>query len=308
MGQQMKQIVEALLFVADAPLSLAQLGKVLETEDRAQLKAALDELQADYQNTERAFDLVEVAGGYRLRTRPELAFWLRKLRRQQVTRLSTAALETLAVIAYKQPVLKAEIERLRGVEVSGVLRLLMEKDLVKVVGRKDLPGRPLIYGTTRRFLETFDLKDLKDLPTLQEMEAILGEAGQMVEGEEAAQGELELIGPDEEEALEQDLEQDSEPYEEVLPDDEGPSPEGEPYEAVPQEKPGGQDEPYEPSQEEESVQESEPCEVGPEQKPDQESEPLEQTSASREPEDPEPQGESPLGGKGAQEKEPKDEV
>lgn len=176
MSVDLKRIVEALIFVSEAPLPLAQLCAVLETEDKEAVAAALAELVGEYRDMDRAFTIVEVAGGWGFRTRPELAFWLRKLKRDQVTRLSRASLETLAVIAYKQPVMKAEIERLRGVEVSGVLRMLMEKDLVKVVGRKDLPGRPLIYGTTKRFLEVFDLKDLKDLPTLEEMQALAGAA------------------------------------------------------------------------------------------------------------------------------------
>jgi segregation and condensation protein B len=171
----LKRIVEAVLFAAETPLSLAQICQILETKDKAPVQTALAELSKEYDFLDRAFDLVEVAGGWRLRTRPEMAFWLRKLKRQSTTRLSRASLETLAIIAYKQPVLKAEIERIRGVEVSGVLRMLMEKDLVRVVGRKDLPGRPLIYGTTKRFLEVFDLKDLSDLPTLEEMQELLGE-------------------------------------------------------------------------------------------------------------------------------------
>jgi segregation and condensation protein B len=176
-----KRILEALIFVSEGPLSLAQMSQVLETEDKEAVKAALEELLAEYQGLERAFSLVEVAGGYAFRTRSELAFWLRRLRREQVTRLSRAALETLAIIAYKQPVLKAEIERLRGVEVGGVLRMLMEKDLARVVGRKDLPGRPLVYGTTKRFLEVFDLKDLHDLPTLEEMASLASEPDSAIE-------------------------------------------------------------------------------------------------------------------------------
>lgn len=183
MSVDIKRILEALIFVSEGPLSLAQMSHVLETEDKDAVQAALLELVAEYQEMERAFTLVEVAGGYVFRTRSELAFWLRRLRREQVTRLSRAALETLAIIAYKQPVLKADIERLRGVEVGGVLRMLMEKDLVRVVGRKDLPGRPLVYGTTKRFLEVFDLKDLNDLPTLEEMEALAGEPDIALESE-----------------------------------------------------------------------------------------------------------------------------
>jgi len=172
----LKTILEALLFVADAPLSLAQLTNLVDSHNKATVKQALEELAREYDFTERSFTLVEVAGGYLLRTRPEMAYWLRRLRRQQVTRLSRAALESLAIVAYKQPVLKAEIERLRGVEVGGILRTLLNKGLIKVVGRKDLPGRPLIYGTTKRFLEVFDLKSLKDLPTLEEMAELGGES------------------------------------------------------------------------------------------------------------------------------------
>ena len=172
MSEDLKRIVEALLFVAETPLSLGQLCQVLESKERAPVREAIDQLQSDYQENNRAFELVQVAGGYTFRTRPDLAFWLRRLRKQQVTRLSKAALETLAIVAYKQPVMRAEVERIRGVDVGGILRTLMEKGLVKVAGRKDLPGRPLIYGTTRRFLEVFDLKDLKDLPTLEEVEGL----------------------------------------------------------------------------------------------------------------------------------------
>lgn len=188
----LKRIVEAVLFAAETPLSLAQICQVLETKDKAPVQNALEELSREYDFLERAFDLVEVAGGWRLRTRPDMAFWLRKLKRQSKTRLSSASLETLAIIAYKQPVLKAEIERIRGVEVSGVLRMLMEKELIRVVGRKDLPGRPLIYGTTKRFLEVFDLKDLSDLPTLEEMQELLGEPD-VVKEEEG--GETPLFAP-----------------------------------------------------------------------------------------------------------------
>ncbi len=200
----LKRIVEAVLFAAETPLSLAQICQVLETKDKAPVQTALEELSREYDFLERAFELVEVAGGWRLRTRPDMAFWLRKLKRQSKTRLSRASLETLAIIAYKQPVLKAEIERIRGVEVSGVLRMLMEKELARVVGRKDLPGRPLIYGTTKRFLEVFGLKDLSDLPTLEEMQELLGDTDVVMEGEqeEAPLFTRGMAGQDGEEAVE----------------------------------------------------------------------------------------------------------
>ncbi|MCF8034652.1 MAG: SMC-Scp complex subunit ScpB [Desulfarculaceae bacterium] len=183
MSRDIKMIVEALLFVSESPLNLAQLCQVMESDDRKAVKEALEELIAEYQQMERAFELVQVAGGFSFRTKPGMAFWLRKLRKQQVTRLSKAALETLAIVAYKQPVLKAEVERIRGVEVGGILRTLMEKGLIRVAGRKDLPGKPLIYSTTRRFLEVFDLKDLKDLPTVEELENLAGIAAEPPEDE-----------------------------------------------------------------------------------------------------------------------------
>jgi segregation and condensation protein B len=168
---EIKRIIEALIFVAEAPLSKAQLLQVLETKAPDEIQSALDQLMADYQEG-HAFTLTEVAGGYYFRTRGEYAFWLRKLKKDQASRLSRAALETLAIVAYKQPIMKAEIEKVRGVDVSGMLRMLMEKNLIRTVGRQDLPGRPLIYGTTKRFLEVFDLRDLRDLPTLEELKVL----------------------------------------------------------------------------------------------------------------------------------------
>jgi segregation and condensation protein B len=186
MSLEMKQIIEGLLFVAESPMTISQLARALGQEETTPIKEAVDELVLEYEQMDRAFTLLEVAGGYAFRTKPELASWLRRSKRAPEARLSPAALETLAIVAYKQPVLKAEVERLRGVAVDGVLRMLMEKDLVKVAGRKDLPGRPLIYGTTKRFLELFGLKNLKDLPTLEEMEALMGDlepvVAQKVEG------------------------------------------------------------------------------------------------------------------------------
>ncbi|MCB2188547.1 MAG: SMC-Scp complex subunit ScpB [Deltaproteobacteria bacterium] len=214
MKNDLRRIVEALLFVAEGPLSLAQLGQVLETSDRAAIKQAVESLQQEYGSLERAFSLVEVAGGYSFRTRPELAFWITKLRKQQVTRLSRAALETLAIVAYRQPVLKAEIERIRGVEVGSVLKMLLEKGLVRVAGRRDLPGRPLVYATSRRFLEVFDLKDLRDLPTIEEI-ASLGE--DLPEGLEAGQPELDFLG-----AYQTEAEEAPEPAGEAWPADAPP--------------------------------------------------------------------------------------
>lgn len=249
MSPELKRIIEALLFVADAPLNLSRLCKLVESEDKALVRQAVEELSQEYRQDGRAMIIEEVAGGYRMRTKPELAGWIRRLARQQAARLSPAALETLAVIAYKQPVLKAEIERIRGVEVGGVLRVLMEKGLIRVVGRQDLPGRPLIYGTTPRFLETFGLKDLKDLPTLEEMEALMGggEAVPAEEGQVPAQPELELKPSQQEQGEQGDGDDGETPQ--VSPQD-APSPTEDTPPATPEEASAnddaGRDEPQEP--------------------------------------------------------------
>ena len=190
MSVELKTIVEGLLFVADAPLSVPQLADILETEDRQAIKDALIALAGELDEMDRAFTLVEVAGGWRFRTKSDLSFWLRKFKKQAVTRLSPAALETLSIVAYKQPVLKTTIQQLRGVDVGGVLRMLMEKDLVRVMGREDLPGKPLIYGTTRRFLEVFDLNSIKDLPTLDEIDGLMQDAANTGPIEKSAQQSL----------------------------------------------------------------------------------------------------------------------
>jgi segregation and condensation protein B len=165
----LKAIVESLLFASDTPLGTDKIKSVLETADRKAISEALTSLAEEYESGKRGFFLTEVAGGFQLRTRPEYRQWIRRLRETRPTRLSRAALETLAIIAYKQPVLRSDIEYLRGVDCGGTLRTLLERRLIRVLGRKDLPGRPMIYGTTKRFLELFDLKDLTGLPTLKDL-------------------------------------------------------------------------------------------------------------------------------------------
>ena len=167
-NSETKHIIEALLFVSDKPLSLEQLRTVLE-RDTADIKAALKELKEDYQN-KHSFRLREVAGGYQLVTDPEYASWLRKLfQGGRKERLSRPALETLAIIAYKQPITKPEMEQLRGVDVNGVVKTLLEKNLIRIRGRKNVIGRPLLYGTTKRFLEYFGLNSLEELPDLDQL-------------------------------------------------------------------------------------------------------------------------------------------
>ena len=169
MAKSLKLIIEALLFASDKPLSASEIRAWLPDETASNITQTLKDLQAEYDSLERSFVLKEVAQGFQLRTRTEFAPYVLKMLRTSPTRLSRAALETLAIIAYKQPILRQEIERLRGVDVGGILKTLLEKDLIRIMGRKNLPGRPLIYGTTKKFLAVFDLKDLESLPKLKEI-------------------------------------------------------------------------------------------------------------------------------------------
>ena len=169
MNNPIKLIIEALLFASDRPLTAKEMHTWLPEASLADIKEAAKELLDEYTTMGRSFVLKEVAKGYQFRTRSEYASFVALMLKASPARLSRAALETLAIVAYKQPVLRQEIERLRGVDVGGILKTLLEKDLIKIVGRKNLPGRPLIYGTTKKFLEVFDLKDLESLPKLKEI-------------------------------------------------------------------------------------------------------------------------------------------
>ncbi|HEX7128398.1 MAG TPA: SMC-Scp complex subunit ScpB, partial [Thermodesulfobacteriota bacterium] len=140
-----------------------------------EVASALAQLELDYQSPERALTLVQVAGGYQLRTRPEMAPWLRRFLAVKPLRFTQAARETLAIVAYRQPVTRGDIEDIRGVDSGGVLKALLDRKLVRIVGRKDIPGRPLLYGTTPEFLEHFGLKDLSQLPTLKEFTDLAAE-------------------------------------------------------------------------------------------------------------------------------------
>lgn len=185
----LKMIVEALVFAADVPLKVDRLISLLEVE-RAAITTILGELQADYQESEHAFELLEVGGGYQFRTRPELAEYVQRLDPGRAFRLSRAALESLAIVAYRQPITRAEIDYLRGVDSGRVVKTLLEKRLIRILGKKEVPGRPLIYGTSRDFLEFFGLKDLSDLPSLKEFSELTPD--QLAEG---LQQELEVQDP-----------------------------------------------------------------------------------------------------------------
>lgn len=170
--QELKNIVETLLFVADTPLSTDRIRSVVSA-DAKEIKDVLSRLSKEYEERKGGFSLMEIAGGYQIRTRPEYSEWIKKLVQPNPLRMSKAALETLTIIAYKQPIIRSEIEHIRGVDSGGILRMLLELKLIRVLGRKEIPGRPLIYSTTKRFLEIFGLKDLKDLPTPEEIKGLV---------------------------------------------------------------------------------------------------------------------------------------
>lgn len=174
-SDQLVAIIEALVFASPEPLTQKQLLKLLETEPREEVEAAVRELKRRYDERGGGLQLVEVAGGLQIVTRPELHEWVRRMFHEQTKhKLSVQALETLAVIAYKQPITAAEITEIRGVNATGVLGTLLERGLVKISGRKQVVGRPFLYSTTREFLDRFGLRDLTELPKVEDMADALG--------------------------------------------------------------------------------------------------------------------------------------
>lgn len=173
-----KARIEALLFVASRPVSIGVLARLVGDDKRAILEA-LQELQADY--AERGVTLVEAGGGWQIRTKPEHSELVRGFLQSKPARLSGAALETLSIVAYKQPLTRAEVEDIRGVDCGAVLRGLLERRLLRILGKKEEPGRPLLYGTSPVFLEVFGLKNLRELPTLREFVELTEEHQRMVE-------------------------------------------------------------------------------------------------------------------------------
>jgi segregation and condensation protein B len=164
-----ESVVEAVLFASDEPLSEARLADIVETSAK-QVRELVESLNAKYQANKNAFRIEQIAGGYQMLTLGPYNYWLKKLlRARSDNKLSPAALETLAIIAYKQPIMRADIEAIRGVAVGEVIRSLSYKGLVKIVGRAEVLGRPMLYGTTKRFLEVFGLNTLKDLPKIEEL-------------------------------------------------------------------------------------------------------------------------------------------
>ncbi len=172
MSHELSAIIESIIFTAESPISTDRICDLLNEFDRDDVRSALAELVEFYENRGGGFELAAVAGGWQLRTRPAFQTYVTRQIRAKSSKFSQSSLETLAIIAYRQPITRAEIEHLRGVDCGGVLKSLLDKRLVKILGKKDIPGRPLIYGTSKEFLEIFGLKDLKSLPTLKEIQAL----------------------------------------------------------------------------------------------------------------------------------------
>ncbi len=180
----LKSILESLIFASEKPLTVKQLKSLTGGTAAETIRAAVKELEEDY--SERGVNLVQLSGGYLFRTSPDNADWVRKLLTGRPPRVTPAMLETLAIVAYRQPVTRPELEDIRGVDSGGVLRVLLQRRLVRIVGKKEEPGRPLLYGTTKQFLEFFNLKDLKDLPTLKEFTELSEEHADRVDTEYGA--------------------------------------------------------------------------------------------------------------------------
>ena len=190
--ENIKAVIEALIFASDAPLALEKIRIILSDIEKTEIKEALEKLVLEYNERQGGIYLQEVAGGFQFRTRPELSPWVKKLKSTKPHSLSPQAMETLAIVAYKQPIVKSEIESIRGVDVGAPLKGLLDKKLVRIVGRKDVPGKPIIYGTTRKFLEVFNLKDLMDLPNLRELKE-LNQQQEIVEQEIVEEENIEDI-------------------------------------------------------------------------------------------------------------------
>ncbi len=172
MSSELSSIIESLLFTSESALSTDRICELLHEFERDEIKTALSGLAGYHQARGGGFELIEVAGGWQFRTRPAFHSYITRHIKTRASKFSQSALETLAIIAYRQPITRAEVEHLRGVDCGGILKSLLEKHLVRILGKKDIPGRPLIYGTSKEFLEIFGLKDLKSLPTLREIQAL----------------------------------------------------------------------------------------------------------------------------------------
>lgn len=167
---EIKPILESLLFVSESPVRLETLVEILPESNKETILEGIHRIKTEYEDSSKGLELVEIAGGYQFRTKPKWAEWINRLKKTKAVKLSQSALETLAIIAYRQPVIRPAIEEIRGVDSGWILRTLLEKGLIKIMGRRDLPGRPIIYGTTKSFLELFGLNTLSDLPPPKEIQ------------------------------------------------------------------------------------------------------------------------------------------
>lgn len=196
MEDKTADILEALIFASDSPLSMNKIKEILGEIGTREIRSAVDTLNERYESCHSALAIIEVAGGFQMVTRPEFADYVAQLyKSRQSHRLTQKALETLAIIAYKQPITKLEIEHIRGVNVDSVIRTLIERNLITVVGREKAPGNPLLYGTTKDFLEYFGLNSLKDLPKLKEIDELLKGDDKFLESLD--QVALEQLAPEE---------------------------------------------------------------------------------------------------------------
>ncbi len=241
-ASEKRRIIEALILSSPEPISALKLAEIIPYCKAGQAKDLVNELNTEYAEQDRAFEIWEVAGGYQLRTRAEFSGYLQKLQKERALRLSQAALETLAIIAYRQPATRAEIEEVRGVDAGATVKSLLDRHLIRIAGHREVPGRPMLYGTTRRFLEVFGLENLKNLPTLRELDEMAREQGLLdratedalaprveleAAGSEGNTGstESEEAGPDveSEEGVEAEVDPDS-PDDEVSPEHESHGP------------------------------------------------------------------------------------
>ena len=166
--ENIEKIIEALLFSSEVPLPAKVIRNTIKGIDVTEVKKAIKKLREEYAQTQRSFDIVEVAQGFQIVTKPEFGVWIHKMYKKPEDKIRGASMETLAIVVYKQPITKAEVEAIRGVNVDGVVKTLLDKNLIEIQGRKDCPGRPLLYGTTNTFLLRFGLKDIDSLPPLKE--------------------------------------------------------------------------------------------------------------------------------------------
>jgi segregation and condensation protein B len=219
-------IIESLLFAADRPLSVKAIRKILKEPSSRQVQLALKQIGKD--SEDRGIGLTQVAGGYRLRTNPANAHWVQRMLAARPAKLSRAQLETLAVVAYRQPITKAEVDGVRGVDCTAVLKILLERDVVQIVGRKEEPGRPILYGTTVRFLEFFNLKSLRDMPDLRDIEELTEESRATLRhrfGDEEAESIEEAMGQEVIEFADGEAAPDAAAEEAEAPDAAEPAPE-----------------------------------------------------------------------------------